>query len=362
MLSPEFWHGRAVFLTGHTGFKGGWLATWLAGLGARVTGYALPPHTNPSFFELCGLANHIDSVNGDVRDYDLLTGTLQACRPEIVFHLAAQPIVLRSYQQPVETLTTNILGTAHFLEAVRHCSSVRAVVVITSDKCYQIRPGVRSYQENDPMGGHDPYSASKACAELVAAAYQHSFFHSAPATVATVRAGNVIGGGDWSEDRILPDAIRALHAGRPLGVRNPYAVRPWQHVLEPLCGYLTLAERLYAEPGRWQGGWNFGPHDAVSVSTLAAHIVRSWGDGAAWRNTGDPGAPHEDAHLHVDSTKARRLLGWHPRLPVSEAVEWSVAWYREALRAPAAGRMYRFTREQIDSYEAPLRLPAERLA
>jgi CDP-glucose 4,6-dehydratase len=353
MLTRAFWEDRKVFLTGHTGFKGGWMAVWLKALGARVAGYALPPSTMPSFFNLCRVADRIDSCFGDVRDAGHLTAALKAQAPDVVFHFAAQPLVRRSYHAPLETLDTNIMGTAHVLEAVRRTPSVRAVIVVTSDKCYENRGGVWGRREDDPMGGNDPYSASKGCAELIAAAYQHSFFRTNGATIATVRAGNVIGGGDWSEDRIVPDAIRALGSGRPLAVRNPHAVRPWQHVLAPLSGYLMLAEKVFAEPRTWAGGWNFGPEDAdaVPVSTVSDLIVNSWGDGASWENVSEPDAPHEDACIKLETSKARQLLGWRPRLALREAVEWSVAWYRKALDSTSGDEMWNFTRQQISCYE-----------
>lgn len=352
-MNREFWHDKKVFLTGHTGFKGGWLATWLQSLGAHVTGFGLAPNTTPSFFELCRLADRLDSIIGDVRDLDALVDTIGNQQPDIIFHLAAQPLVRRSYKEPVETFATNVMGTVHLLEAARLTPSVRAVVAISSDKCYQNRGWVWGYREDDPLGGRDPYSASKGCAELVAAAYQHSYFRTGDTTVATCRAGNVIGGGDWAEDRLVPDAINALTRGEPLVVRNPDAVRPWQHVLET-SGYLLLAEKVYLEQKKWEGGWNFGPSDvdAVPVSTLSNLLVQSWGNGASWQDARDPNAPHEEAYLKLDSSKARQLLGWRPRLSIKEAVEWTVAWYKRALTAAPGDEMYQFTKEQIQCYEA----------
>jgi CDP-glucose 4,6-dehydratase len=330
------------------------MATWLHGLGARVTGYGLAPNTTPSFFETCRIEPRIESITGDVGDRDSLARGVVAAQPEIVFHLAAQPIVRRSYAEPAETIATNVMGTVHLLEAVRRAPSVRAVIVITSDKCYQNRGWLWGYREDEAMGGRDPYSASKGCAELVAASYQHSFFRNSDLTVTTVRAGNVIGGGDWAEDRIIPDAVRALGTGKPFAVRNPSAVRPWQHVLEPLSGYLALAEKVVTEQRIWEGGWNFGPSDgdAVPVSTLSNLIVRFWGEGAAWRSVALADAPHEEPYLKLDSSKARQTLGWRPRLNVAEAVEWTVDWYRAALAAGAGDTMYRFTANQLARYEA----------
>jgi len=354
MLNHEFWARKSVFITGHTGFKGGWMSAWLGELGARVAGYSLPPDTRPSFFELCRIPDRMKSVFGDIRDFEALARALTESKPEVAFHLAAQPLVRRSYQAPLETLATNVMGTANLLEAVRRTPSVRAVIVVTSDKCYLNRGLSRGYREDDAMGGRDPYSASKGCAELVAAAYQQSFFQDGEAAIATVRAGNVIGGGDWAEDRILPDAVRALGRNQPLGLRNPDAVRPWQHVLEPLAGYLMLAERLCAEGQRWAGGWNFGPDEseAAPVSVLADLIVRHWGDGASWRDSREPGAPHEESCLKLDSSRACRQLGWSPRLNLDEAVEWTTAWYKQALANPAGDSMHEFTRGQIGCYEA----------
>ncbi|MCC6862066.1 MAG: CDP-glucose 4,6-dehydratase [Bryobacterales bacterium] len=353
MLNRKFWERKSVFITGHTGFKGGWMSAWLVELGARVSGYSLPPDTRPCFFELCGIAGRVESRFGDIRDSKTLGRAVREAEPEIVFHLAAQPLVRRSYQAPLDTLATNVMGTAHVLEAARCAPAVRAVVVVTSDKCYLNRGLPRGYREDDPMGGRDPYSASKGCAELVTAAYRQSFFQTGKAAVATARAGNVIGGGDWAEDRILPDAVRAFGQGKPLGVRNPDAVRPWQHVLEPLAGYLMLAGRLCVEGDRWAGGWNFGPDEsgAAPVSALADLIVRHWGQNAAWLDAREPGARHEESYLMLDSGKAREMLGWRPRLNLSEAVEWTAAWYKQALTGAGGDSMYEFTRRQIRCYE-----------
>ncbi len=351
-MNRRFWHDKKVFVTGHTGFKGGWLCTWLEALGAQVCGFALEPDTQPSFFESCRLASRIQSVIGDIRDEAFLAGKLAENQPEIVFHLAAQPLVRRSYRQPLETFTTNIIGTAHLLEAVRQTPSVRAVVVITSDKCYENQGWFRGYQETDPLGGRDPYSASKGCTELVAAAYQHSYFRKSDTTIATARAGNVIGGGDWAQDRLVPDAIQSFSRNEPLAVRNPGAVRPWQHVLEPLAGYIMLAEKVFSEREAWAGGWNFGPDDsdAVPVSTLASRLAESWGKGASWIQTEDVGAAHEEAYLTLDSSKARQCLGWHPVLSLAEAVRWTVSWYQRAQNLSPEG-LYTLTHEQIRCFE-----------
>jgi CDP-glucose 4,6-dehydratase len=351
MRTPAFWHDRSVFLTGHTGFKGGWLATWLLQLGARVVGYALPPHTTPSYFLRCGLDTRMSSHTGDVRDADAVRRALVEARPSVVFHLAAQPIVRLSYRAPAETIAVNVLGTTHVLEAVRHAPSVESVVVVTSDKCYENVERPDGYREDDPLGGHDPYSASKAGAELVAAAYRRSFFSETGPAVATVRAGNVIGGGDWALDRLVPDAMRAIARGEPVRVRNPAAVRPWQHVLEPLGGYLALAERL-ASDRRFGGAWNFGPHDddAVPVSTLISLVTEQWA-GSRWEPAPEASPPHEAGLLRLDCRKAHTTLGWRPVLRLRDTVEMLVAWYRAAAAEVPPAELYALSVAQIEEYE-----------
>ncbi len=349
-LDASFWHDRRVLLTGHTGFKGGWLATWLVTLGSRVTGLALPPDTSPSFFERCDLARHLTSLMGDVRNPGAVRAAFESIAPEVVFHLAAQPLVLRSYQEPVETFATNVLGAANVLEAARRTPSVRAVVVVTSDKCYADgRPGPR--REGDPLGGDDPYSASKSCVEILSRSFRVSFFERAdpPVGLATARAGNVIGGGDWAEDRIVPDAIRALSTGKALAVRHPRAVRPWQHVLDPLAGYLGLAERLCRAPREWSGPWNFGPEgDGLSVAGLVDLIVEAWGAGS-WTSAEDLTAPPETEALRLDSGLARVRLGWRTHLTTAQAVAWAAEWYRAA--SDDKGRdMFQLTAAQIARY------------
>jgi CDP-glucose 4,6-dehydratase len=352
-IDRSFWKDRSVFLTGHTGFKGGWLATWLIDMGASVCGYALAPSTTPSYFALCNLEYKLKSITGNIRDADVLIRSMQAAQPEVVFHLAAQPLVRRSYENPPETFSTNVGGTVNVLEALRHTPSVRAAVIVTSDKCYENRESLRSYREQDRLGGHDPYSASKACAELVAEAYRKSFFDLDGSTIAlaTARAGNVIGGGDWSKDRLVPDAIRALVGCEPLMIRNPEAVRPWQHVLEPLAGYLALAERLHEDGRQWSGAWNFGPTDSseVSVAVVADKIIARWGEGE-WRRVQLEKAPHEAAYLKLDSGKSRTLLGWRSLLNLDETAEMTARWYRKAIsRTPID--MYEMSRDQILRYE-----------
>lgn len=352
MLSETFWRDRRVFITGHTGFKGGWMVMWLNALGAKVSGYALPPETTPSIFSVCGLEGRVQTTFGDIRDGAVLQRQMSEDEPEIVFHMAAQPLVLRSHKQPVETFATNLMGTVNVLEAARHSSSLRAVVMITTDKCYQNRNWVWGYREDDPMGGRDPYSASKGCAELATAAYRHSFFQDRNIGVATARAGNVIGGGDWASDRIVPDAIRTLSRNEVLCVRSPRAIRPWQHVLEPIAGYLRLAEQLCVDPSSFSSGWNFGPFecDCVTVSTLADLITEAWAPSASWISTQPQNAPHEELSLKLDSSKARHHLAWEPRLALREAVEWTVKWYKKALTSCEPAAMYSFTLEQICDY------------
>ena len=351
-MDLSFWRGRRVFLTGHTGFKGGWLATWLLEAGAEVTGYALAPDTVPSYFSLCRLDRRMSSIFGDVRDQDSLTEAIAARRPEIIFHLAAQSLVRRSYDQPVQTFETNVMGTVYLLEAARRLDSVRAVVIATSDKCYEPRSEVRGgYREDDPLGGHDPYSASKACAELAIAAYQLSFLSSdrCPMTVATVRAGNVIGGGDWALDRIIPDAVRALQSNRPLMMRNPDAVRPWQHVLEPLAGYLMLARTIFVNGKKFGGAWNFGPSRSdVKVATLIDQFINAWGAGS-WQASSEQEGYRETLNLLLDSSKARAVLGWRPCLSLKEAVSMTADWYRQAVTKPQTD-FYDLTSAQIRDY------------
>jgi CDP-glucose 4,6-dehydratase len=321
-------------------------------MGATVCGYALVPSTTPSYFAICNLEHKLKSITGNICDEDLLIRSMQAIQPEVVFHMAAQPLVRRSYENPRETFSTNIGGTVNVLEAIRHTPSVRAAVIVTSDKCYGNRERLWSYREHDRLGGHDPYSASKACAELVAEAYRKSFFNLDGSTIAlaTARAGNVIGGGDWSQDRLVPDAIRALVGRERLMIRNPDAVRPWQHVLEPLAGYLVLAERLHEGGREWSGAWNFGPPDSseVSVAMVADKIIARWGEGE-WRRVQLEKAPHEAAYLKLDSGKSRALLGWRPLLDLDEAADMTTRWYREALASPPAD-MYEMSCAQISLY------------
>ena len=334
-MPESFWRGKRVLVTGHTGFKGAWLSLWLRRLGAVLTGYALPPPTDPSLFQLARVSEGLTSVTGDVRDLEHLTNVLRAARPEVVFHLAAQALVRPSYDDPVGTFSTNVLGTVNILEAVRQVDGIRVVVNVTSDKCYENRGERRGLREEDPLGGHDPYSSSKACAEIVTASYRRSFFGASkagtePVAVASARAGNVIGGGDWAVDRLVPDCMRALMAGRPIRIRNPDAVRPWQFVLEPLGGYLRLAERLWSGGQEYAGAWNFGPaeRDAAPVRRIADRMVEHWANGTSWVQ--EPGEhPHEAPYLRLDCAKARDRLGWSPRTDLDQALAWVVRWYTD---------------------------------
>ena len=351
------WQGRRVFLTGHTGFKGGWLALWLASRGAVVRGYALDPVSTPNLFNAAAVSEVLEDIRGDICDGEKLEAAMMEFGPEVVFHLAAQPLVRRSYADPLRTFATNVMGAAHLLEAVRKTPSVRAVVCVTTDKCYENREWVWPYRETDALGGHDPYSSSKACAEIVAAAYRSSYFpverlgeHGVG--IATTRAGNVIGGGDWSEDRLIPDLIRAFQAGQPVQIRHPKAIRPWQHVLEPLCGYVLLAEELLAGRGEFATAFNFGPgdEDAWAVERIATKLAGMWGEGASW--VCDLPTVHEAHVLRLDSSKARSELGWRPRLEIETALEWTMDWYRGWHRD---ADMRRVTQEQIAAYEELLR-------
>ena len=333
-MNEHFWKGRKVLLTGHTGFKGSWLSLWLQKLGADVVGYALPPHTQPSLFEVAAVGRGMTSVEGDVRDLEALQGTFAEHRPEIVIHMAAQALVHTAYADPVRTYTTNIIGSMNVLEAARGAEGLRAIVMVTSDKCYENNEWVWGYRENDPMGGRDPYSSSKGCAELLIRAYRDSFFNTDDypqhrVAVASARAGNVIGGGDWAPDRLVPDIITAIAAGKTVQIRRPDAIRPWQFVLEPLSGYLRLAEKL-CDPGpAFAQSWNLGPNveESRPVSWIAEFLTSHWGDGARWERDAAE-HPHEDHFLKLDTSKAKSRLGWQPRLTLATALEWIVEWYR----------------------------------
>jgi CDP-glucose 4,6-dehydratase len=348
-VNPAFWQKKRVFITGHTGFKGSWLSLWLQSLGVDLTGFAMAAPTKPSLFEEAGVAAGMRSIVGDIRELATLQKSIVEAQPEILIHLAAQPLVRYSYQNPVETYATNVMGTVHVLEAVRNAPSVKAVVVVTTDKCYENREWEWGYRENEPMGGHDPYSNSKGCAELVTSAYRRSFLQRQGVAVASARAGNVIGGGDWAADRLIPDILRAFAQKQPALIRNPNAIRPWQHVLEPLRGYLTLAEKLFTYGLAFEEGWNFGPNeeDAKTVAWVADQMVSMWGTGAGVA-VDNHAHPHEANYLKLDISKARGRLNWHPALRLPRALELTTQWYK----AHATGSDVRaITQTQIEDYQ-----------
>jgi CDP-glucose 4,6-dehydratase len=349
--NPSFWRGRRVLVTGHTGFKGGWLALWLKHMGADVTGYALAPEHQDGIFSAALVGSGMTPVTGDVRDLARFRQCMTLMRPEIVFHLAAQALVRRAHRDPLTTYATNVTGTANVLEAARYHPSVHTVVVVTSDKVYENLEQDRPFREDDKLGAKEPYGASKASAEIVTSAFRHGLGDRQLA-VATVRAGNVIGGGDWGEDRLVPDAMHAFRHGLPLSVRNPKSTRPWQHVLDPLCGYLVLAERLSQGDTRWQTAWNFGGKDSETVGDLAERMVRHWNTSGgrpsgAWEKVPELGAPYEAKSLRLDSTKAATELGWKQRLLIGQALEWTVDWYIHQARGEA---MEGPSRSMIDAY------------
>ncbi len=356
MINPDtqFWKNRKVLITGHTGFKGSWLGLWLKSLGADVTGYSLKPPTSPSMFELLSLQEHLESIIGDVRDLDQLSSVVQTTDASVIFHLAAQPLVRASYDDPLETYTTNVIGTANLLQAARSSPNLDAIVVVTSDKCYASIRKTHFHKEGDAMGGCDPYSSSKGCEELVTNAFRSSYFpdESHPSScvpIATVRAGNVIGGGDWASDRLIPDIARALSAGQPVQVRNPHAVRPWQHVLEPLSGYLLLAEKLCEEGMPFADGWNFGPlkEDTRPVGWILEQLASAWGDKFQWQ-LDESERPHEVDFLMLDIEKARAELDYEPRLTLTSAPQWVAEWYQAYLDS---NDLMTTTKTQITRFE-----------
>ena len=352
-VNGSFWRGKKVLLTGHTGFKGSWLSLWLEQLGAGVTGYALQPPTDPNLFEVANVASGMRSIIGDIRDGEALAKVMRDAVPDIVIHMAAQSLVRRSYEDPVETYSTNVMGTVNLLESVRKTSSVRAVVNVTSDKCYDNKEWQRGCREDEAMGGFDPYSSSKGCAELVTSAYRNSFFNPANynehhVALASARAGNVIGGGDWAEDRLVPDILRAISAGKPVSIRNPHAIRPWQHVLEPLSGYLLLAQKLYDKGAAYAEAWNFGPDDEDDrpVQWIVERMIQHWGEDASWQL--DQGShPHEAKYLKLDCSKAKNRLGWAPRWSLDESLKNIVDWHRCRLQGQ---EMRKVTLQQIVSF------------
>lgn len=338
-MNVEFWRGRRVFLTGHTGFKGSWLSIWLQSLGAQLTGFALPPETDPSLFNLADVASGMTSIIGDIRSLDAVKMAMLEADPEVVIHMAAQPLVRASYEDPILTYSTNVMGTVNVLEAARAAPSVKAILNVTTDKCYENKEWHWSYREIEPLGGHDPYSNSKACSEFVTSSYRASFFNPARyeehgVALATARAGNVIGGGDYSKDRLIPDLISAFCKGKPAQIRFPNATRPWQHVMEPLRGYLELCERLFIDGPLWGEAWNFGPttKDQLPVSSIATELARLWGPGAKWEATPDA-SYHEAGLLSLDISKVASRLGWQPKLSMQDALSLIVDWERKAASA-----------------------------
>jgi CDP-glucose 4,6-dehydratase len=353
VIDSRFWRGRRVFLTGHTGFKGAWAVLLLRSLGAEVCGFSLAPDNDRGLFVQAGVDHDVDHLIGDIRDLTKLQAAVSRAKPDVVILMAAQSLVRPSYEEPVDTFSTNVMGTVNLLEALRHVPPVAAVVIVTSDKCYENTASLADYRETDPMGGYDPYSSSKGCAEIVTAAYRRSFFQAKQETqVASARAGNVIGGGDWARDRLVPDLMRAFAAEKVALIRNPAAVRPWQHVMDPLIGYLVLAQRLTRDGRAFAEGWNFGPArmSAVPVSVLVEKLAGHWGAGARWEvNAGDH--PHEATYLGLDCSKAESQLGWRPRIDLDLALQLTVEWYRELERGTD---MRGFTQRQISQIIDPI--------
>jgi CDP-glucose 4,6-dehydratase len=349
-----FWKNKRVLITGHTGFKGSWISLWLQQLGAEVIGYSLEPPTSPSMFDLAGIGDGMTSIIGDIRDYKNLEKIVNKYRPEIILHMAAQALVRRSYQDPTGTIEANVMGTVNILNTARAVDTVRVVTVVTSDKCYENQEWVWGYRETDPMGGHDPYSASKGCAEIVTAAFRDSYFDPKKfkehgVAIASVRAGNVIGGGDWAEDRLIPDIVRSIVDGKPVFIRYPHAIRPWQHVLDPLNGYMRLMEKLWEDGELYGGAWNFGPSNdyIMPVGQLTERIVELWGAGASWEKD-EGNHPHEANYLKLDCSKARSELSWKPKLDLIKTVDWTVDWYKGHFDKKDARSL---TLEQINEFE-----------
>jgi len=355
-MSDAYWNGRRVFVTGHTGFKGAWLSLWLTRLGAHVTGFSLAPPTEPNLFSLARLPERMTSLSGDIRHRTTLEEALSEAAPEIVFHLAAQSLVRASYAQPTETFDTNVMGTVNLLEACRSSKRVKAVIVVTSDKCYEESPEGKAHTEDDPLGGYDPYAASKACAEIVTGSYRRAYFSdSSGPRVASVRAGNVIGGGDWAAERLIPDLVRAFLDGRPAVIRHPHATRPWQHVLDPLNGYLILAARLATEGAAFAKAWNFGPSviDARPVAEIVDRFVQVWGPGAGWR-TDTAQQQREAPMLSIDASRARAALGWRCTLGIDDALSWTAEWYRGWAEGTSADRLCDLQIERFMRLRGPL--------
>lgn len=353
VINKTFWKGKRVLITGHSGFKGGWLALWLQDLGAIVTGFSLNPPTVPNLFSSANVAEQMDSIEGDIRDFDNLHKAIKKSKPQIVFHLAAQPLVRTSYEDPIDTYTTNVIGTLNVLESIRKTTGVKVIIIITSDKCYENKEWVWGYRENDPMGGHDPYSSSKGCAEILTASYRRSFYppetiSSHGLAIATARAGNVIGGGDWAKDRLIPDVMKALTNNKPVIIRNPGAIRPWQHVLDPLHGYLMLAEKSWNEGSIYADAWNFGPQsiDTQPVSWIVDRFCKLWNKSAQWHQD-DENHPHESHNLKLDCSKANKYLNWIPRWNLEKALDMTITWYKAYEKKED---MHEYTMSQIREY------------
>ncbi len=352
VVDSLFWKNKKVLVTGHTGFKGGWLSLWLQKMGAQVVGVSLEPPTIPSFYKQASVSEGMESLRADIRELEVIKNIFNKYKPEIVFHLAAQPLVRYSYDEPVETYQTNVMGTLNILESIRHIDSVRSAIMITTDKCYENKEWEWGYRENEPMGGFDPYSSSKGCAELLIASYRNSYFPDNnigqhKTAIASVRAGNVIGGGDWADDRLIPDIVRAIQQNRAVQIRNPNSVRPWQHVLEPLAGYLSLAEQLYQNGDQYTGAWNFGPkeEDAKPVQWIVEKMTECWGDGK-W-SVDDGVHPHEANYLKLDCSKARSRLSWHPRWSLGNALEKIIEWHKGEMQGE---NLHLLTLNQIENY------------
>jgi len=352
----NIYNGRKVLVTGHTGFKGGWLSLWVKELGAEVIGYSLDPPTKPSFFEAVDLKNKLIHIIGDVRDEKYLLSVFEKHQPEFVFHLAAQSLVRFSYKEPRLTYETNIMGTINVLEAVRKTNSVKVCIVITTDKCYENREWIYGYRENDPIGGYDPYSSSKGCAELITAAYRNSFFNpdnygkNHDVALSTVRAGNVIGGGDWGEDRLIPDCVKTFSQNKIINIRNPQATRPWQYVLEPLSGYLLLGSKMYKDGKRYNSAWNFGPNDndIITVEEIVKSVIMNWGNGDYKVDTSNQ--PHEAGLLKLDTSKARTFLGWKPVYNIYETIKRTTKWYKYFYNGIKKDKLYKITVNEIWDY------------
>jgi CDP-glucose 4,6-dehydratase len=351
-MNPKFWVDKKVLITGHTGFKGSWLSLWLQSLGANLTGLALEPPTTPNMFELTNISEGMRSYVADIRDFNAVEKVVSEARPEIVIHMAAQPLVRYSYQNPIETYATNVMGAVHLFEALRKKGGAKAVVNVTSDKCYENKEWVWGYREEEPMGGFDPYSNSKGCAELVTSAYRRSFFQEKGIGLASARAGNVVGGGDWAQDRLIPDILKSFQDRKPVVIRSPDATRPWQHVLEPLSGYLNLAEALWNDQSNFAEAWNFGPkeEDAKPVSWIVDHMVDLWGEGASWILEHEQ-QPHEAHFLKLDTSKSRGALSWAPRWGIHEALDKTIAWHKAWL---SCENLMEFSNQQINEYSASI--------